>query len=228
MYRNVPRDEAGREVGTYKDGKVIGISGGSLPRLAEADWIIVMQAATEWAFLSVEDYLSSERAGEVRHEYLGGSLHAMAGTSLEHNTVAVNIVAALHAHLRGKPRRAFMSGVKVRLRIAETDIFYYPDVVVASDPREADRFSTSRPRVVVEVLSPETERIDRREKFLSYTQIETLKEYVLVAQDRVEMTLFRRSARWQPEVQRQPQEQLRLASIDFDLPLRLVYEGVQV
>ena len=82
--------------------------------------------------------------------------------------------------------------------------------------------------MVVEILSPETERIDRREKFLSYTQIETLEEYVLVAQDRVEATLFRRSARWQPEVLRQPQQQLRLASIDFDLPLRLVYEGVQV
>ena len=187
-----------------------------------------MQAATEWAFLSVEDYLSSERAGDVRHEYIGGSLHAMAGTSLEHNTIAVNIVAALHAHLRGKPCRAFMSDVKVRLRITETDIFYYPDVVVACDPPETDRFSTRRPRVVVEVLSPETERIDRREKFLSYTQIETLEEYVLVAQDRVEVTLFRRSARWQPEVLRQPQQQLRLASIDFDLPLRLVYEGVQV
>jgi Uma2 family endonuclease len=187
-----------------------------------------MEAASEQALITVEDYLSSERAGEVRHEYIGGALHAMAGTSRDHNRIAGNIFAALHGHLRGKPCIAFIADVKVRLQIARTEIFYYPDVVVACDPHDTDRFFTSYPRVVVEVLSPDTERIDRREKFLSYTQIETVEEYVLVAQDRMEVTLFRRSADWQPEVLRQPQEHLRLASIEFGLPLRLVYEGVQV
>jgi Uma2 family endonuclease len=187
-----------------------------------------MQAASERAFVSVEDYFAGEQSSEVRHEYIGGALHAMAGASREHNTLAGNIFAALHAHLRGKACRAFMADLQVRLQIAQTDIVYYPDVTVACDPRDTDRFFSRYPRVVVEVLSPETERIDRREKLLSYTQIETLEEYVLVAQDKMEVTVFRRSARWQAEALRQPEERLRLASIDFDLPLRLVYEGVKV
>jgi len=81
---------------------------------------------------------------------------------------------------------------------------------------------------LIEVLSPDTERTDRREKFLSYTQIETIEEYVLVAQDQVEVTIFRRAKGWQPEVLRAADQSLRLSSIDFVLPLSAVYEGVKV
>jgi Uma2 family endonuclease len=81
--------------------------------------------------------------------------------------------------------------------------------------------------VLVEVLSPETEPTDRREKFLSYIQIETLQEYVLVAQDKSEVTVFRRANKWQPEIIHQPEELLRLPSLEFTLPLRAVYEGIK-
>jgi Uma2 family endonuclease len=140
----------------------------------------------------------------------------------------MNLAAALHAHLRGKSCRAFMADLKVRLQIARTDIFYYPDVVVVCDPRDTDRYFKRYPKVLMEVLSPDTERTDRREKFLSYTQIETLEEYVLVAQDQMEVTIFRRAKGWQPEVLRTADQALRLASIEFALPLRAVYEGVKV
>jgi Uma2 family endonuclease len=187
-----------------------------------------MQAAGESAGLSVEDYLGREQNGEVRHEYIGGAVHAMAGASEEHNTIAGNLFAALHADLKGKPCRAFMADLKVRLQIARTDIFYYPDVMVACDPRDTDRYFKRFPKVLIEVLSPDTERTDRREKFLSYTQLETLEEYVLVAQDRMEVTLFRRATNWQPELLRQAEQSLHLASIEFGLPLRALYEGVKV
>ncbi len=185
-----------------------------------------MEAASELAWVSVEDYLSSESASEIRHEYIGGALHAMAGASREHNTIAINLVAALHAHLRGKPCRAFMADLKVRVQIAQTEIFYYPDVGVLCDPRDTERFFSRYPRVLVEILSPETQRIDRREKLLSHTQIETLEEYVLVAQDKLEVTVFRRTARWQPEVLRQSHDRMHLGSIAFEIPLRLLYEGL--
>jgi Uma2 family endonuclease len=82
--------------------------------------------------------------------------------------------------------------------------------------------------VLIEVLSPDTERMDRCEKSVSYTQIETLEEYVLVARDKMEVTLFRRNNQWQPELASRTDQQLRLASLDFALPLSAVYESVKV
>ncbi len=185
-----------------------------------------MQAVELAQWLSVEDYLEGEPLSEVRHEYIGGVVYAMAGASDEHNQIVGNLHAATHSHLRGKACRVFMLDAKVRLQLAGEDIFYYPDLMIACDPRDTDRYFKRFPRVLIEVLSETTERTDRREKFLSYTQLETLEEYVLVAQDRMEVTLFRRANRWQPEVLTKAELPLRLASIDFTQPLAGIYEGV--
>ncbi len=185
-----------------------------------------MQAATE-LLVSSEEYLKREQDGEVRHEYFGGRVYAMAGASEEHNTISVNLVSALHAHFRGKPCRAYIVDMKVRLEVSMTDIFYYPDIIVACDPRDTDRYFKRFPKVLVEVLSPDTERTDRREKFVSYTQIPTLEEYVLVAQDRMEVTVFRRAKNWQVEVFTEASQPMRLPSVDFSLRLSAVYEGIK-
>ncbi len=185
-----------------------------------------MQAVELAQWLSVKDYLEGEPLSEVRHEYIGGVVYAMAGASDEHNQIVGNLHAATHSHLRGKACRVFMLDAKVRLQLAGEDIFYYPDLMIACDPRDTDRYFKRFPRVLIEVLSETTERTDRREKFLSYTQLETLEEYVLVAQDRMEVTLFRRANRWQPEVLTKAELPLRLASIDFTQPLAGIYEGV--
>ena len=187
-----------------------------------------MEAVRKTSALTVEEYLAGEQRSEARHEYLGGAVYAMAGASDEHNTISLNLASALRQNLRGKPCRAFIADSQVRLKVGGDDIFYYPDVMVACDPRDTDRFFKRHPRVLIEVLSETTERSDRREKFLSYTQIETLEEYVLVAQDRREVTVFRRQNQWQPELLNQPGLALRLPSLDFSLPLDAVYEGVQV
>ena len=158
--------------------------------------------------LSAEDFLAGEPLSEVRHEFIGGVVYAMAGATKGHNTLAGNLFAALHAHLRGGPCRAYIADMKVRLEIANDDIFYYPDIVV-------------------EILSPETERTDRREKFLSYTQLETLEEYVLVAQSKTEVTVFRRKNRWQPELFQLPAQELYLESVELKVAVAEVYEGVR-
>jgi Uma2 family endonuclease len=186
-----------------------------------------MEAVQNPALLSVEDYLTEERHSEIRHEYLGGVTYVMAEVSSEHNLIAGNLAATLRQHLRGKPCQVFMSDVKVRLRLAGDDVFYYPDVMVTCDARDTDRYFKRFPNVLIEVLSPETERTDRREKFLSYTQIETLEEYVLVAQDKTEVTLFRRGNKWQPEIINGTNQPVRFMSLDFALPLSAVYEGVR-
>ena len=186
-----------------------------------------MTALEKPQLLTVEEYLEGEPRSEVRHEYIGGLVYAMAGTSDEHNFIVTNLLAALHAHLRGKPCRVFVLDAKVRLKVAADDILYYPDLMVWCDPRDTNRFFKRFPRAVIEVLSESTERTDRREKFLGYTQIETLEEYILVAQDKMEVTLFRRANQWQPEILKATTQSLPLASIDFSVALPAIYEGVQ-
>jgi Uma2 family endonuclease len=178
--------------------------------------------------VSVADYLAGEPISEFRHEYIGGEIHAMAGASEEHNAISLNLATALQSHLKGRRCRAFIHDMKVRLQIAGDDVFYYPDVMVACDPRDTDRYFKRFPTVIVEVLSPETERTDRREKFLSYQQIETLEEYVLVAQDKSEVTVFRRANQWRPEIVRQASDSLNLSSLEFSLALVDLYDGVNL
>ena len=99
-----------------------------------------MEATAKSALLTVEEYLAGEPASEVRHEYLGGTVYAMAGASVDHNKISLNLALGLTSHLRGKRCEAFMADVKVRLNLASDDIFYYPDVMVACDPRDTDKF----------------------------------------------------------------------------------------
>ena len=183
-----------------------------------------VQAVEHAASIGVEDYLAGELKSEIRHEYIGSLVYAMAGTSKVHNRICLNLSFALSSHLRGKPWQVFMENLKLRLRIANEDIFYYPDVVVTCDSRYTDEYYVNFPKVLIEVLSPDTERIDRREKFSSYTQIESLEEYILVAQDQTEVTVFRRSNNWRPEVINQPSQQLRIESLGFAVPLSAIYQ----
>ncbi len=187
-----------------------------------------MEAAKQPERISIEDYLVGEERSAVRHEYVAGSIYAMAGASDEHIALCMNLAFALQTHLRSSACRVQMADGKLRMRILGEDIFYYPDVMVVCDPRDTDRYFKRFPKVLVEVLSTATETVDRREKFLSYRQIETLEEYVLVAQDKTEVTVFRRAAQWEPEIIRQPEEMLRLPSLNFSLPLKALYERVRV
>lgn len=187
-----------------------------------------MQVAPQTTHVSVEDYIAGEQHSEIKHEYLGGVVYAMAGTSIEHNVISLNFATALRSHLRGGSCRVFMADVKVRLELAGDDVFYYPDIMVACDSRDTDRFFARFPKVLIEVLSPETERTDRREKFLSYTQIETLEEYVLVSQEKAEVTIYRRANNWRPEIIDKSEQKLQLGSIGFSMPLPAVYEGVKI
>jgi len=181
----------------------------------------------EIPFMSVDEYLVGERESDVRHEYVGGTVYAMSGASEAHNLIAGNLFAALHTHLRGGPCRVFMSDMKVRLSIARDDVFYYPDLLVSCDPADADPYFKARPKVIVEVLSASTERVDRREKFLGYQRIPSLEEYVLVDQARVQITVFRRSTDWDPEILEE-RGAFALRALDFEMTAEALYEGVAI
>jgi Uma2 family endonuclease len=130
--------------------------------------------------LTVEEYLKLEETATVKHEYVAGTIHAMVGTTKRHNQIAGNIFAHLWNRARGGPCRVYASDVKVRI----DDVVYYPDVMVACEPADDDPLVEHTPCLIVEVTSPGTESIDRREKVFNYRKIPSLKAYLIVDQSR--------------------------------------------
>jgi Uma2 family endonuclease len=185
-----------------------------------------METAAPPLQISVEDYLKFEADGQVRHEYIGGRTHAMAGTSEQHNLIAGNVFNAFFNHLRGGPCKTYMADFKVRLEINREDILYYPDVMVACVRDGVEKYYLRYPKIIVEVLSESTEAIDRREKLLNYPTISTLAEYVLIAQDTREVTVHRREEQWRPVLLTLPEALVEFRSIKLTLPLAQIYEGV--
>lgn len=176
--------------------------------------------------ITVEDYLHGEPLSDFRHEFINGEVYAMAGGSSNHNSVCMNFGGNLHSHLRGKSCRVFVSDMKVRILADKLDIFYYPDVMVGSDPRDSHPLYLRFPKLIIEVLSKSTERVDRNEKFLRYLTIPTLEEYVLAEQKRQCVTIYRRSESWRAEVIDSPDLIVKLQSVGLELPLAAFYENV--
>lgn len=185
-----------------------------------------MQTEARLEFVSVEDYLAGEEGSDVRHEYLDGLVYAMAGGTSDHHQIALNFAFAARSHVRGKPCRVFVFDFKVRAGTPESVVFYYPDAMVGCDPRDTHKLYLRFPSIILEVSSDSTERLDRGEKRTAYQTIETLQEYLVVAQDRLEATLFRRANKWQPEVFTRLEDSVALNSIGLSLSLAAIYEGV--
>ncbi len=174
---------------------------------------------------SVSDYLQAEKNSDVRHEYIGGDLYAMAGASEEHNIISGNIFASIRAHLRGSPCKVFIHDMKAKVN-AQLTLFYYPDIMVVCDPEDDDRYFKSKPKVIVEVVSDSTRGTEEREKLLTFMQLPSLEEYVLVEQDQMKITVHRRVVEWRPEVMEGQDAVFKLLSIGFEMPLSAVYEDV--
>jgi Uma2 family endonuclease len=151
--------------------------------------------------LSPEEYLEWEARSEVRHEYIDGDVFAMAGSSDDHATIVTNAVVVLNPFVRRCGGcRLFPQDVKARPEGLSR--FYYPDLMVTCDERDrADRYVKRYYKLIVEVLSDSTEGFDRGQKFKDYGRSESLEEYVLIAQDRMIVDVFRRGemGRWEME-----------------------------
>ena len=177
--------------------------------------------------VSVADYLDGEEIAAERHEYLAGEVHAMSGASARHNLICGNLFAALHRHLAGGPCRVFMADLKVRLSVNEEDFFYYPDIMVACNPADQASHFRTQPSVLVEVMSPSTERIDRREKLFAYRTLNSLREYVLIGQDSPEVVAYVRTENQWSTQRPQPDGVLTLPSLEFSLPVAELYRGTE-
>lgn len=180
-------------------------------------------------YLSPNDYLKAERESDLRHEYLDGQVYAMAGESPDHSTICFNLAVIVGTQLRGKSCRGFSPNMKVRT--PPKNLFVYPDLtVVCGEPvfHDERRDVLTNPKVIVEVLSPSTEAYDRGGKWIRYQQIETLTDYVLIAQDQPQVEHFTRQpdGKWIYTTITDLAGILELPSIECRVSLAELYERI--
>jgi Uma2 family endonuclease len=179
---------------------------------------------------TAEQYLEMERKAAFKSEYVRGEIFAMAGASFNHTTVAANIVVELGIQIKGRP--CSVHSADLRVQAFDAAVYTYPDVVVVcGKPQLTDSGvdTVVNPTVIVEVLSPSTENYDRGEKFVYYQTIDSLMEYVLVAQDKYRVDHFARQSNgnWLLTVVEDPAGSILLASIDCRLSLADIYRMVE-
>lgn len=182
-----------------------------------------MTALHSIGLISEAEYLAGEKISPIKYEYVEGRVYAMAGAHANHNTLTLNLGAEFKNHLKAqqKPCRAYMSDMKVRLNNGSK--YYYPDVLV-NCPAITGYF-TENPLLLVEVLSDSTRRIDEHEKRLAYMQIASLEEYVLIAQDFVQIEVIRKSDGWKSSKYFLGDE-VTFTSIELTLSVEAIYDGV--
>jgi Uma2 family endonuclease len=177
--------------------------------------------------MTYAEYLAAEAVAEVRHEYFGGHVWAMAGGTIEHGGLAVAVAREIGQALRGRPCRAFSSDVRVR--IPETDLATCPDLSVVcgrleTAPDDAD--AITNPILLVEVLSDSTEAYDRGAKWAHYRRIASLRDYMLVSQAEPLIEVYRRTEGGRFELfEARAGETIELASIGARLDVNAVYEN---
>lgn len=179
--------------------------------------------------LSPADYLIRERAAEQCSEYLNGVIVTMAGATFAHDIIAGNIQRHLGNQMAERPCYVFSSDMEVRIQRA--NLFRYPDISAVCGPvlfHDDVQDAYENPGLIVEVLSSSTERYDRTEKFALYRFLDSLTEYLLVAQDRYYAELFRRhlESQWTEQVYSEPNDLIVLESIGCTLRLGKLYEKV--
>ncbi len=188
--------------------------------------LAIKNTAENTAYIAEQDYLEGEKTAEFRHEYVDGQVYAMAGTSIRHNDIALNIAFALRAATRGTPCKVNASDVKVRAQRSKA--YYYPDVIVGCQRDEADEYYLEKPCLIVEVTSKSTEWKDFTEKLIAYQRLASLQVYLIVAQDQPQVTMFYRDAEGAWDVARfdDLEQALTLPCPECTLTLADIYEGV--
>jgi Uma2 family endonuclease len=179
-------------------------------------------------FVTEEAYLVAEPQSEYKSEYRRGRVVAMAGASDAHMQISSNIHGELYVRLKGSPCRVFTNDVRVRA--SEGKYYTYPDVAVVCG-KVAFRppiDTLENPTLIIEVLSPSTEAYDRGEKFEAYKTIPTLREYVLVRQDRVHVERFVRQTNgaWVVSAVDSLDAEIAFEALGCQVPVKDVYAGV--
>lgn len=179
--------------------------------------------------LSPQEYLALERQALNKSEYYNGEVFAFAGASEPHNLIVVNVLTLFNLQLKSKPCKVYPSDMRVK--VSQTGLYTYPDVtVVCGEAEVEDEYLDTllNPTLIVEVLSPSTEKDDRIVKFAHYRRLPTVKEYILIAQDSVRLEQYVRQSdgRWILSEYSDLEVTAEIQSIGCELPMKDVYDKV--
>jgi Uma2 family endonuclease len=189
-----------------------------------------MAVQLQTRLITPEEYLTLERTAETKSEYHQGEIIPMTAASRRHNLIVMAIATSFYDQLRKRDCEAYASDMRVKVRA--TGLYTYPDVIIACNTLdfEDDQIDTLiTPTVIVEVLSKSTKAYDRGDKFEHYRTIDSLTDYVMVAQDKLLVEHFARQPDnfWLFSEARTPAQVVRLASVSCELQLADIYEKVQ-
>lgn len=179
--------------------------------------------------LTLQEYFAIERAAPFKSEYFDGEMFAMAGANTAHNFIKDNLISELGSRLKGGPCRTVSSDQ--RLKVELTGLVTYPGIIIICGEVQVvsdDKDTVKNPVAIIEVLSPSTERYDRTTKFRNYQKIDSLKEYILVAQDEPLCDRYVRQAdgSWALVSFDEMTAELVFTSVEARIPLADIYAGV--
>lgn len=181
----------------------------------------MLNAKIDNDLLTEQQYLQQELTNEVKHEFVNGQTIAMAGATPNHCKITNNISRLFGNHLQNSPCYPCSSDMRLK---TSTGSYRYPDVLVICDDDFTNN-TTQTPTIIVEVISHSTRKTDEREKFFEYINIDSLQEYVLVEQDFVSVTVFRRTNDWRGE-HYYIGETVHFDAIDLSLDVADIYHRV--
>ncbi len=180
---------------------------------------------SHYPYIEVEGYLTLDRnSAKRRYEYFDGELLMLTGDTTYHSIIKTNLIGIIYGSQRKKSCRIF--GSDIRLQLSES-CYVHPDIAVSCDARDHELVDTIRyPHLVVEVLSSNTEAIDRGKKLINYLENPTLQEYVMADSQRIRIEVYHREEDgWKLRIYR-PDNIVRLASLDLQFSVADVYEDI--
>lgn len=180
--------------------------------------------------ISVEDYLDGEKISPIKHEYVAGEVYSTAGASDNHSRIVINLTTNFSVHLRDSKCEPFSNDIKVQITkdVYYFNVFYYPDVLVSCEENPEDAHFRNLPVLIVEVTSPSTKHIDRREKLLFYQQMPSVQEYAIIDQHKINIELHRRqpNGSWITYYFDKEDTEIEFQSIELTLSISEIYRRV--
>ncbi|MCC5630993.1 Uma2 family endonuclease [Nostoc sphaeroides CHAB 2801] len=185
---------------------------------------------TKQRYYTPEEYLELEEAADYKSEYIDGEIIPMAGGTVNHNQIALNLSTELNFAFKKQNYRVFMGDV--RLWITQKRTYTYPDVMILAD--EPEFFNNRKdiilnPQIIVEVLSKSTKGYDREDKFQAYRTISTFQEYLLIDQTQIHVDQFSKTGKkqWALREYDEEDEAIALVTVPFEISLQDLYNKVK-
>ena len=181
--------------------------------------------------LSLEDYFEFDKNSEGNFEYFDGEIFEMSGVSVEHATIEVNLITKLNPKAVEKGCRVFPANLRIKVPVLPT--YRYLDLSLVCGEAKFVEIGglqcLENPNLIVEILSDSTERYDRGEKFRQYKSIESFREYLLVSSDGKNVSHFlKHNERFWLQSDYISGESVHIATLDFDLNVDEIYQGIEV